>query len=382
MAVNSIPEIIEAIRQGEMVVMMDDEDRENEGDIIVAAEKITPQHINFMIQHARGLVCLPMTREKCQALNLPLMVRQNGTKYGTQFTVSIEAAEGVTTGISAYDRAKTIATAASPHAKPSDIVQPGHIFPIMAEPGGVLSRAGHTEASCDLARLAGLEPIGVLAEILNADGTMARRDQLYEFARLHDLKIGTVADLIRYRLEREATVEKITEKTIETRFGLFTLHVFEDLIEHQTHLALVCGTPSEASAPIRVHVRDQVLDLPGMQEGQLEAGRWPLDQAMAYIAKRKRGAILMLAHQESPKRLLERLSAATLKKVQPSKAGHVSEDWRLIGQGCQILSQLGYARLEVLSAEKKLLGLSAFNLEVECYLPFNHELENFQYARN
>jgi 3,4-dihydroxy 2-butanone 4-phosphate synthase / GTP cyclohydrolase II len=370
MTVNTIPEIIEAMRQGEMVIMMDDEDRENEGDIFVAAEKITPQHINFIIQHARGLVCMSMTREKCQALNLPLMVRQNGTKYGTQFTVSIEAAEGVTTGISAFDRAKTIVAAANPNAKPSDIVQPGHIFPIMAEPGGVLSRAGHTEASCDLAKLAGLEPSGVLTEILNPDGTMARRDELYAFAREHKLKIGTIADLIRYRLEREATVHQIAEKPLETRFGSFKVHVFEDVIDQQIHLALVYGEPSVEPAPVRVHVRDQVYDLPGVEEGQGHEGRWPLEEAMAYIAKQGRGAVLMLAHQEGASNLVARLSEHPLRNVQATHTRRVNEDWRLIGQGCQILNQLGYGKLQVLSAEKKLLGLSAFNLEVESYLPF------------
>src|SRR5690625_1703487 len=207
MSLNTIPELIEDIRQGRMVILMDDEDRENEGDLVMAAEHCTPEAINFMIKHARGLVCMPMTRERCEQLNLPLMVENNSSGFGTKFTVSIEATEGVTTGISAADRARTVQAAAAPDAKPSDIVQPGHIFPLMAEPGGVLHRAGHTEAACDLPALAGLAPIGVICEIINEDGTMARRPDLEELAKKHDIKIGTIADLIEYRMKNEKTVE-------------------------------------------------------------------------------------------------------------------------------------------------------------------------------
>src|SRR5678816_370870 len=228
MSFASIPELLDELRAGRMVVIVDDEDRENEGDLIMAAELVRPQDINFMVTHARGLVCLSLTRERCRQLGLPPMVRDNTSSHGTNFTVSIEAAEGVTTGISAYDRAHTIRTAVAPEAKAEDLRQPGHIFPLMAQPGGVLTRAGHTEAGCDLARLAGLEPAAVIVEILNDDGTMARRPDLERFAEHHRLKIGTIADLIRYRLEKERSVERIAERTIATEFGAFRMLCYED----------------------------------------------------------------------------------------------------------------------------------------------------------
>ncbi len=240
-----------------MVILMDDEDRENEGDIIMAAEMVKPEHINFMARYACGLICMPMTRERCEQLNLPLMVRDNGSGFGTKFTLSIEAAEGVTTGISAADRARTVQAAVAPNAKPSDIVQPGHIFPLMAEPGGVLRRAGHTEAACDLASLAGFDPSGVICEIMNDDGSMARRPELEVFAKTHGIKMGTIADLIHYRIVNEQTVDHIETSQVSTVHGKLALHVFRDRIQGAHHLALVKGQPTpEQATTVRVHLAD------------------------------------------------------------------------------------------------------------------------------
>ena len=241
---NTIDEILDDLRQGRMVVIMDDEDRENEGDLVMAASKVRPEDINFMARYGRGLICLTLTRDRCRQLRLPLMVSDTDLDHGTNFTVSIEAAEGVTTGISAYDRAHTVRTAVAPDARPEHLRQPGHIFPLMAQPGGVLTRAGHTEAGCDLVRIAGLEPAAVIVEILNEDGTMARRPQLEEFAREHGLKIGTIADLIRYRLEKERSVERIAERDVNTDFGPFRLHCYED---HVNGTAGRCAAPWSAS---------------------------------------------------------------------------------------------------------------------------------------
>ena len=255
MTLNSTQEIIDDIKAGKMVVIMDDEDRENEGDIIMAAEAVTPDHINFMAKHARGLICLTLSEQRCKQLRLPLMVGDNREQMETNFTVSIEAAEGVTTGISAADRATTIHAAVKPDATPGSIVQPGHIFPVMARKGGVLFRAGHTEAGCDLARLAGFEPAAAIVEILNDDGTMARRKDLEVFARKHDLKIGTIEDLIRYRIENEHTVERIVESNFPTDFGDFRLYAFEDSIAQELHIALVRGSiDADKPIPVRVHV--------------------------------------------------------------------------------------------------------------------------------
>jgi 3,4-dihydroxy 2-butanone 4-phosphate synthase/GTP cyclohydrolase II len=247
-SLNTIDEILDDLRQGRMVVIMDDEDRENEGDLVMAASKVRPEDINFMARYGRGLICLTLTRDRCRQLRLPLMVSDTDLDHGTNFTVSIEAAEGVTTGISAYDRAHTVRTAVAPDARPEHLRQPGHIFPLMAQPGGVLSRAGHTEAGCDLVRIAGLEPAAVIVEILNEDGTMARRPQLEEFAREHGLKIGTIADLIRYRLEKERSVERIAEREVQTDFGPFRLYCYEDHVNGTVHLALVRGQLDPAGA--------------------------------------------------------------------------------------------------------------------------------------
>src|SRR5512135_2439796 len=247
---NSIDEILDDLRQGRMVVIMDDEDRENEGDLVMAASKVRPEDINFMARYGRGLICLTLTRDRCRQLRLPLMVSDTDLDHGTNFTLSIEAAEGITTGISAYDRAHTIRTAVAADARPDHLRQPGHIFPVMAQPGGVLTRAGHTEAGCDLARLAGFEPAAVIVEIMNDDGTMARRPELEAFARSHNLKIGTIAELIRYRLRNERSVERISEQTVQTEFGEFRLYMYEDHVHRDVHLALAHGPLGESSIPL------------------------------------------------------------------------------------------------------------------------------------
>ncbi len=257
MALNSIEELVEDIRQGKMVILMDDEDRENEGDIIMAAECCQPEHINFMAKHARGLICMPMTRERCETLKLPLMAPRNGSGFGTKFTVSIEAAEGVTTGISAADRARTVQAAAAKDAKAEDIVSPGHIFPLMAQPGGTLARAGHTEAACDLARMAGFEPSGVICEVMNDDGTMSRRAELEVFAAEHGLKIGTIADLIHYRMIHERTVQRVSEQSVESELGEFNLVTYRDAVEGDVHMALTLGKIcAEEPTLVRVHNMD------------------------------------------------------------------------------------------------------------------------------
>jgi len=361
---NSIDEILEDIRQGRMVVLMDDEDRENEGDLIMAASKVRPEDVNFMARYGRGLICLTLTRDRCRQLRLPLMVSETDLDHGTNFTVSIEAAEGVTTGISAYDRAHTIRTAVAPDARPEHLRQPGHIFPLMAQPGGVLTRAGHTEAGCDLVRIAGLEPAAVIVEILNEDGTMARRPQLEAFAREHDLKIGTIADLIRYRLEKERSVERIAERDIETDFGPFRLYCYEDHVNGTVHLALVRGTLERASAPlVRVHLKDTVRDLVGARE---DGHSWSLRSAMERIAREGAGVVVLLRPHESPLEIAEAVRSAERVPVVGRAQG--AQVLRTYGIGAQILRDLGVRRMRVLSAPKQMHGLSAFGLEVAGYV--------------
>jgi 3,4-dihydroxy 2-butanone 4-phosphate synthase / GTP cyclohydrolase II len=283
MKLNTIDEILDDLRAGRMVVIMDDEDRENEGDLVMGAEFARAEDINFMARYARGLICLTLTQDRCRQLRLPLMVSDTHINHTTNFTVSIEAAEGVTTGISAHDRAQTIRAAVRRDARPEDLRQPGHIFPIMAQPGGVLTRAGHTEAGCDLARLAGLEPAAVIVEILKDDGTMARRPDLEAFAGRHNLKIGTIADLIRYRLDKERSIERIDEQTIQTEFGAFQMYCYEDHVNRTVHLALVRGDMTGPKIPlVRVHLKDTLRDAIGVREERLG---WPLRAAMQRIAQ-------------------------------------------------------------------------------------------------
>lgn len=363
---NTIDEILGDIAAGRMVVIMDDEDRENEGDLVMAAEFARAEDINFMARYARGLICLTLTRERCQQLRLPLMVNETNADYRTNFTVSIEAAEGVTTGISAHDRAQTVRAAVRRNAHPEDLRQPGHIFPLMAQPGGVLTRAGHTEAGCDLARLAGLEPAAVIVEILNEDGTMARRPDLEKFAREHQLKIGTIADLIRYRLEKDRLIERIAEQPVNTEFGAFRMFCFEDHVNRTVHLALVRGELNANSVPlVRVHLPDTLRDLLAIRDDGLGL---PLRSAMARIAQEDSGVIIVLRPGESPRELMDAVQAMDRTEqgaAQPPSGTHVL---RTYGIGAQILKDLGLKRMRVLSAPKQLQGLSGFDLEIVGYV--------------
>jgi 3,4-dihydroxy 2-butanone 4-phosphate synthase/GTP cyclohydrolase II len=363
---NSTEEIIADLRDGKMVVILDDEDRENEGDLIMAATKVVPDDINFMARYGRGLICLTLTRARCEQLRLPLMVSDTDRRRTTNFTVSIEAAEGVTTGISAHDRARTVRSAVAPDARPEDLRQPGHIFPVMAQPGGVLTRAGHTEAGCDLVRLAGLEPAAVIVEILNEDGTMARRDDLFRFARRHKVKIGTIADLIGYRLEKEESVEAIAELEIQTEFGAFRLVSFEDHVNRLVHLALVRGE-LDAKTPVlvRVHIQDTLSDVLGVLDSRLG---WPLRDAMKRIAEEGRGVIVILRQEESPRDFM-----SVLRGLERSENDIVTQrdgatELRTFGTGAQILRALGVKRMRVLSAPKQMHALSGFGLEVVEYV--------------
>ena len=374
----TIPELLDELRAGRMVVIVDDEDRENEGDLIMAAELVRPSDINFMVTHARGLVCLSLTRERCRQLGLPPMVQANTSHHHTNFTVSIEAAEGVTTGISAYDRAHTIRTAVRPDASPRDLAQPGHIFPLAAQPGGVLTRAGHTEAASDLAMLAGLEPAGVLVEILNDDGSMARRPQLEAFARTHGLKMGSIEDLIRHRLHTEHTVERVDARDIDTEHGRFRLHTYRDRISQALHFALLRGEP-DAETPTLVRVQ--------MLNPLADALRWrradfgpSVDAVLAAVDGEGRGALVLLG--EAPRTVAEQADALLARiREQPDTAEPANADtqgsapragalaeWRRNGAGSQILADLGLGKLRVLGTPRKQVGLAGFGLEVVEYV--------------
>ena len=363
---DSVEDIIDAVRRGEMVVILDDEDRENEGDLVMAATKVRPEDINFMARYARGLICLTLTRARCEQLRLPLMVNRTDERRTTNFTVSIEAAEGVTTGISAHDRARTIRAAVAPNARPEDLVQPGHIFPLMAQPGGVLTRAGHTEAGCDLTRLAGLEPAAVIVEILNEDGTMARRDQLVAFARRHNLRIGTIADLIKYRLEKEESVEAIAELEIGTEFGPFRMICFEDHVNRTVHLALVRGEiDPETPTLVRVHRQDTLSDVIGVRDERLG---WPLRDAMRRVAEHGHGVVVVLRQEESARDLMRVVRGLGEQAGEIPPRRERAMDLRTIGTGAQVLRALGVRRMRVLSAPKHMHGLSGFGLEVVEYV--------------
>ncbi|WP_457675745.1 bifunctional 3,4-dihydroxy-2-butanone-4-phosphate synthase/GTP cyclohydrolase II [Thiolapillus sp.] len=373
MALNTTEEIIEDLRQGKMVIIMDDEDRENEGDLVIAADKVTPEAINFMAKYGRGLICLTLTKERCQQLRLPLMVNAADQLESTNFTISIEAAEGVTTGISAADRAITVLAAVKPDARPEDLVQPGHIFPLMAQPGGVLVRAGHTEAGCDLARLAGAEPAAVIVEILNEDGTMARRPDLEKFAAEHDLKIGTIADLIEYRVRNEKTVERINECLLPTEAGDFRVIAYQDVVDNEVHLALVKGVIREDEPVlVRVHVQNSLCDLLG---ASYEECGWPLKNAMKQIAHEGSGIVVILRNHDTARDIVQRIQACQLKG---SADGAVAIDHgkikdkelRTFGVGAQILIDLGVKKMRVMSAPKHLHALAGFHLEVTEFVDF------------
>ena len=361
---NTTKEILEDIRAGKMVVIMDDEDRENEGDLVMAAELVRPDDINFMARYGRGLICLTLSQQRCQQLRLPLMVGDNTAALGTNFTVSIEAAEGVTTGISASDRAITVQAAVKPDAVPSDLVQPGHIFPLMARPGGVLTRAGHTEAGCDLAQLAGMEPAAVIVEILNDDGSMARRVDLEKFAVEHDLKIGTIEDLIRYRVENEKTLERVVETHFPTDYGDFRLFAYEDAIDQELHLALVKGDIDPAQpVPVRVHVQNTLYDSLAGTRGR----GWPLSNVMQRIEQLGEGVIVFLRQAESPRQMVQNIEAI-IREEQGRGDEPASSDLRTYGIGAQILVDLGVHKMRLLSAPKRFHALAGFGLEVVDYI--------------
>lgn len=366
MKLNTTEELIEDIRQGKMVILMDDEDRENEGDLVIAAEKVTAQDINFMAMHARGLICLTLNEQHCKQLELPLMVDVNDAAHGTNFTVSIEAAEGVTTGISAADRARTVQVAVAPNASPMDIVQPGHVFPLKAQPGGVLSRAGHTEAGCDLAQLAGCQPASVIVEIMNEDGTMARRADLEAFAKKHDLKIGTIADLIHHRMVNDRTLEHLGVRDIETSYGDFKLHTYYDVARARKHFALVKGEiDPEKPIPIRVHLPTVVRDLFAIDHiGPFK--RWTMDKAMKYIAEEGCGVIIIILQEETPDKVEEDLNLMSVRRPAPKNPSETV--YMQIGAGSQILRDLGAKKLRILSAPYRFGAISGFDLEVDGYV--------------
>jgi 3,4-dihydroxy 2-butanone 4-phosphate synthase / GTP cyclohydrolase II len=355
-AISPVTEVVAAIRAGEIVILVDDEDRENEGDLLFAADFVTPEKINFLAKHGRGLICMPITEEHAARLGLRPMVEQNRSRHGTNFTVSIEAAEGIATGISAHDRALTVRVAAAPNAKSEDIVQPGHIFPLIAHPGGVLVRAGHTEACCDLARLAGLTPAAVLCEIMRDDGTMARLPDLLQFAAEHKLKIGTIADLIEYRSRNESLVQRASEREIDTAWGRFHLVSYRDLSVGALHMALVLGKPdAKKETLVRVHEPLSVIDLLDASPG---THSWGIGEALKAIQNAGAGVmVLMNCNQEGRPPQAER-----------------SIDLRLYGIGAQILRDLGVGKMRLMAAPRKMPSMTGFGLEVAGYLRGSSEL--------
>ncbi|RMM40670.1 3,4-dihydroxy-2-butanone 4-phosphate synthase [Pseudomonas syringae pv. aptata] len=367
MAFDRIEDIIEDYRQGKMVLLVDDEDRENEGDLLLAADCCSPQAISFMAREARGLICLTLTDEHCQRLGLEQMVPSNGSVFATAFTVSIEATTGVTTGISAADRARTVQAAVNPHAVPEDLVQPGHIFPLRARDGGVLTRAGHTEAGCDLARLAGFTPASVIVEVMNDDGSMARRPDLEVFAKKHGIRIGTIADLIHYRLSTEHTIVRIGERELPTVHGTFRLFSYEDRIEGGVHMAMVMGDiRRDAATLVRVHVVDPLRDLVGAEYNG--PANWTLWAALQRIAEEGHGVVVVLANHESSQALLERIPQLTQPPRQYTRSQ--SRIYSEVGTGAQILQDLGVGKLRHLGPPLKYAGLTGYDLEVIENIPF------------
>jgi len=357
--ISPISEIIEDIRLGRMVILVDEEDRENEGDLVLAAQFATPEHINFMARYGRGLICLTLTEARCRQLNLPSMVQKNGSSMRTNFTVSIEAASGVTTGISAADRAHTIQAAVAKDASARDIVSPGHVFPLAAQDGGVLVRAGHTEAGCDLALLAGLEPASVICEILNDDGSMARLPDLMAFAKQHQLKIGTIADLIHYRNQNESLVQRAAERIIKTPYGEMRLIAYADQIANETHLALVKGEPTaDKEVLVRVHEPLSVFDL---LDSSSNSHSWNTLKAMQVIQQAETGVMVLLHHNENAADLVERIQHAD----EPIR---IRQDLRNYGIGSQILLDLGVRKMKLMATPRKMPSMVGFGLEVTGYL--------------
>ncbi len=361
MIISPIQDIIADLKKGKMVILVDEEDRENEGDLVLAADFITSEAINFMAKYGRGLICLTLTEERCQQLSLPLMVSANRSPLGTNFTLSIEAASGVTTGISAADRAKTVQAAVRSGAKPEDIIQPGHIFPLMAQKGGVLIRAGHTEAGCDLAGMAGVTPASVICEILKDDGSMARLPDLIEFSAMHQLKIGAIADLIEYRSLTESLVKRVAERTIQTTQGEFKLVAYLDKMANTTHLALVKGeiTP-DTETFVRVHEPLSVIDLLDIND---KTHSWSINGALRVIAEAEQGVVVLLHRKENSKELIDRV-----KLTEKPFAGASKADLRDHGIGAQILKDLNVGKMRVLATPIKMPSVAGFGLEVTGYV--------------
>ncbi len=368
--ISPVEDIVAEMRAGRMVILVDEEDRENEGDLVLAADHVTPEAINFMARHARGLICLTLSREMCERLRLPPMVARNGAKHSTAFTVSIEAAEGVTTGISAADRARTVQAAVAPNARAEDLVQPGHIFPLQAVDGGVLMRAGHTEAGCDLSTMAGCSPASVICEVMNEDGTMARLPDLQLFAAQHGLKIGTIADLIEYRSRTETLVERVGTREVRTAFGPFQAHAYRDKPSGRVHLALVKGDwPEGECVDVRVHEPLSVLDL-------LEADRtmhsWSLPDSLAHISRAGRGVVVLLNCGETAAELLAQFEG-TARAAQAPERGRM--DLRTYGIGAQILRDCGVHRMRLLSNPRRMPSMAGYGLENTEYLTPQHDKE-------
>ena len=368
-SISPVPEIVAELAAGRMVILVDEEDRENEGDLVLAADFVTPEAINFMVRFGRGLVCLTLTEEHCRRLNLPLMTTANGTRYGTKFTVSIEAAEGVTTGISAADRARTIQVAVAKDASPTDIVQPGHVFPIKAEPGGVLMRAGHTEAGCDLARMAGATPAAVICEVLKDDGTMARLPDLMTFATEHGLKIGTIADLIHYRAANESLIERVAQREVSTAFGRMQAFAYRDVPSGAAHLVLVHGPiERDRETLVRVHEPTSMLDL---IDAETSTHTWTVARALAAIAGAERGVLVLLNCNESAERLFGQFaSLAEVDKPGACREKNVERkmDLRTYGIGAQILRDVGVGRMRLLAKPRKMPSMAGYDLQVVGYV--------------
>ncbi|MBC7436940.1 MAG: 3,4-dihydroxy-2-butanone-4-phosphate synthase [Bdellovibrionales bacterium] len=363
-AISPVEDIVAEMRAGRIVILVDEEDRENEGDLVLAAEHVTADAINFMARYGRGLICLTLTRERCERLKLPPMAVRNGTKHATAFTVSIEAAVGVTTGISAADRARTVQAAVSKNAVADDLVQPGHIFPLQAVDGGVLMRAGHTEAGCDLAAMAGCTPAAVICEIMKDDGTMARLPDLQLFAAEHNLKIGTIADLIEYRSRNESLIEKIGTRTLNTAFGEFTAHAFRDVPSQGLHLALVKGQWNAGDTVIaRVHEPLSVLDA-------LEVNRsmhsWSLEACLKRIGQEGKGVAVLLNCGESAAQLLEQFEG-TARASQAPERGRM--DLRTYGVGAQILRECGVHKMNLMGNPRRMPSMAGYGLEIAGYIP-------------
>ena len=363
-AISPVEDIIAEMRAGRMVILVDEEDRENEGDLVLAADHVTPEAINFMARFGRGLICLTLTRERCEHLRLPPMAARNGTFYSTAFTVSIEAAEGVTTGISAADRARTVQAAVAPGAQPADLVQPGHIFPLQAVDGGVLIRAGHTEAGCDLAAIAGCSPAAVICEIMKDDGTMARLPDLQLFAAEHGLKIGTIADLIHHRSRNESLVEKIGQRPMQTAYGEFIAHAFRDQTSQSVHLALVKGNwNADEAVAVRVHEPLSVLDA---LEVRRSMHSWGLDSSLHYLNAQGKGVAVLLNCGESPERLLQQFEG-TARAAQAPERGRM--DLRTYGIGAQILRECGVHKMRLMGNPRRMPSMTGYGLEITGYIP-------------